>query len=136
MRVISVRERMALILALLPASTARCHRCSQAGIRFGRWRLKVLPLRPGDSRLADDLMSHFRALAASSGALLAIATIGATPVSAANVLNVPGPYPTIQAAIDASANGDTVLVAPGTYFENISFNGKLITVQSAQGPGV
>jgi parallel beta-helix repeat protein len=68
--------------------------------------------------------------------LLAIATIGATPVSAANVLNVPFSYPTIQAAIDASANGDTVLVAPGTYFENISFNGKLITVQSAQGPSV
>jgi len=65
-----------------------------------------------------------------------IAVAGATPVSAANVLNVPGSYPTIQAAINASANGDTVLVAPGTYFENIDFKGKLITVQSAQGPSV
>ena len=60
--------------------------------------------------------------------------LGAIPATAANVLNVPGSYPTIQAAIDASANGDTVLVAPGTYFENIDFKGKLITVQSAQGP--
>jgi PKD repeat protein len=58
------------------------------------------------------------------------------PVSAGNVLNVPGSYPTIQAAINASVNGDTVLVAPGTYFENIDFKGKLITVQSAQGPSV
>ena len=82
------------------------------------------------------MLSHFRALAAAAGALLAIAAIGATPVSAANVLNVPGSYPTIQAAIDASSNGDTVLVAPGTYFENVSFKGKLITVQSAQGPSV
>jgi hypothetical protein len=65
-----------------------------------------------------------------------IAVAGATPVSAANVLNVPGSYPTIQAAINASVNGDTVLVAPGTYFENIDFKGKLITVQSAQGPSV
>jgi parallel beta-helix repeat protein len=65
-----------------------------------------------------------------------IAVAGAIPVSAANVLNVPGSYPTIQAAIDASVNGDTVVVAPGTYFENVNFKGKLITVQSAQGPRV
>ena len=68
--------------------------------------------------------------------MLAIAAVGATPVSASSVLNVPGDYPTIQAAINASSNGDTVLVAPGTYFENVTFSGKLITVQSAQGPSV
>src|SRR5260370_6702384 len=62
--------------------------------------------------------------------------LGAFPVAAANVLNVPGTYATIQAAINASTNGDTVMVAPGTYFENIDFKGKLITVQSAQGPSV
>ena len=60
--------------------------------------------------------------------------MSAMPAGASSVLNVPGSYPTIQAAINASANGDTVLVAPGTYFENIDFKGKLITVQSAQGP--
>jgi PKD repeat protein len=60
--------------------------------------------------------------------------MSAMPAGASSVLNVPGTYPTIQAAIDASANGDTVVVAPGTYFENIDFKGKLITVQSAQGP--
>jgi hypothetical protein len=65
-----------------------------------------------------------------------IAVAGAMPVSASNVLNVPGSYPTIQAAINASVNGDTVVVAPGTYFENVNFKGKLITVQSAQGPSV
>lgn len=77
-----------------------------------------------------------RALAVAGGSLLAIAALGATPVRAANVLDVPGSYPTIQAAIDAASNGDTVLVAPGTYFENLSFNGKLITVESTQGPSV
>src|SRR6202020_982243 len=30
--------------------------------------------------------------------------------------------------------GDTVLVSPGTYFENINFNGKAIIVTSATGP--
>ena len=45
-------------------------------------------------------------------------------------LHVPGNYPTIQAAIVAAAEGDTVLVDPGTYFENINFKGKNIVVSS------
>lgn len=70
-------------------------------------------------------------------ALVALAAfIGAVPVAASNVLVVPVAYPTIQAAINAANNGDTVQVNPGTYFENIDFKGKLITVQSAQGPSV
>jgi len=51
-------------------------------------------------------------------------------------LYVPGNYPTIQQAIDAAVNGDTVLVDPGTYVENIDFMGKAITVASADGPTV
>lgn len=45
-------------------------------------------------------------------------------------IHVPTDVPTIQAGIDASSNGDTVLVSPGTYNENINFNGKAITVTS------
>lgn len=48
----------------------------------------------------------------------------------AAVLNVPRDYPSIQEAIDASSDGDTVRVAPGLYFERINFNGKNITVTS------
>jgi hypothetical protein len=57
------------------------------------------------------------------------------PVFAATI-NVPADQPTIQAGINAAANGDTVLVAPGTYFENINFMGKAITVKSSGGSKV
>lgn len=40
------------------------------------------------------------------------------------------PFATIQHGINISSNGDTVIVMPGTYKENINFNGKLITLGS------
>ncbi len=47
------------------------------------------------------------------------------------VVEVPGEVPTIQEAIDASSDGDTVLVAAGTYYENIEINGKYIALIGA-----
>ena len=43
---------------------------------------------------------------------------------------VPQQYPTIQSGINASVDGDTVVVSEGTYFENISYRGKSIIVAS------
>jgi len=37
----------------------------------------------------------------------------------ATIYHVPGQYSTIQAAVSAAPPGDTVLVAPGTYYENV-----------------
>ncbi|NTW23776.1 MAG: T9SS type A sorting domain-containing protein [Lentimicrobium sp.] len=48
----------------------------------------------------------------------------------AQIIHVPADQPTIQAGINVSASGDTVLVANGTYLENINFMGKAITVAS------
>jgi parallel beta-helix repeat protein len=46
------------------------------------------------------------------------------------IINIPDDEPTIQAGIDIAVPGDIVLVHPGTYIENINFNGKNITVGS------
>lgn len=48
----------------------------------------------------------------------------------ATIINVPADQPTIQEGINASVDTDTVLVQPGTYVENINYNGKNITVAS------
>jgi predicted outer membrane repeat protein len=74
-------------------------------------------------------------------AALLLTLLGGTGARAASTLNVPTLlYPTIQAAINAAVNGDTVLVRNGTYtapgFKNLDFGGKRITVRSENGPAV
>ncbi|HZN40329.1 MAG TPA: hypothetical protein VFD82_16100 [Planctomycetota bacterium] len=53
--------------------------------------------------------------------------------TAQSTLVVPVTHATIQGAIAATVNGDTVLVLPGTYFERIDFLGKAIVVRSTGG---
>jgi hypothetical protein len=71
-------------------------------------------------------------------AVLASATFLALCVTtqAQRSTRIPADVLTIQSAIDAASDGDTLLVAPGTYFENLNLRGKAITLQSTGGPSV
>jgi hypothetical protein len=53
-----------------------------------------------------------------------------TLIERPTIFNVPSRFSTIQGAIDSTLNGDTVLVQPGTYNENIRLNGKDIVIGS------
>jgi hypothetical protein len=76
-----------------------------------------------------------RTFVAAAVVALALTVVG-SPAQAASTLQVPSQYPTIQAAIDAATEGDTVLVAPGTYAERIDFLLKDIVLASEGGPSV
>jgi hypothetical protein len=57
----------------------------------------------------------------------------ATPIllhAQGNRINVPGDFAKIQEAINSSVDGDSIFVAPGTYYENINFKGKNILLSS------
>ncbi|MCF7913395.1 MAG: hypothetical protein K9M99_12785 [Candidatus Cloacimonetes bacterium] len=56
--------------------------------------------------------------------------ISLTILCFADTINVPDDQSTIQNGINAAVDGDTVLVQPGTYLENINFSGKNIRLTS------
>ncbi len=74
------------------------------------------------------------ALRAAALLLLGIALPLSSGSGATHV--VPDHYAAIQLAIDATQDGDSVLVRSGTYIENLDLSGKAISLVSESGPAV
>jgi len=71
------------------------------------------------------------------GASILLSWIGVAPAKAATLQVPSGAYPTIQSAVNAAANGDTIVLADGTYMGSGNVNvvvNKAVTITSANGP--
>jgi len=66
--------------------------------------------------------------------LAAIGILLISTVAFSATIYVPDNYANIQDAINASVNGDTVIVRAGTYLGGLNFNGKAICLRSEHGP--
>lgn len=68
-----------------------------------------------------------------AGKIVIFALLLGVQICSATKIHVPGDSATIQSAINGAGNGDTVLVANGTYDEALQFLGKQIVLTSENG---
>lgn len=81
------------------------------------------------------LVLSFAAMAIAKPAMGMGKAPGKGKAAHAAVINVPDDYSNIQAAINAAAEGDTILIEADTYEENLTVN-KSLTLKGAQAPYV
>ncbi len=84
------------------------------------------PLDP-DGTLADMGAFYYNQSNNYFGPIWHVSTTGSDSTGTGSFEN---PFASIQHGINIAVDADTVLVQPGTYVENINYNGKLITVAS------
>lgn len=77
----------------------------------------------------------FRTIRTCAAVLAGVVVLMIGQATAATI-HVPGDQPTIQAAVDAAGSGDTVLVAAGTYSENVLIESKSLAIISESGSGL
>ena len=90
-------------------------------------------LATDESTLSADGRATRRGRRTLVAALVATTSLVFVTPAIADIIHVPNDFPTIQGAIDASVDGDEVVVAPGEYVESIDFLGKTIILRSVHG---
>ena len=67
---------------------------------------------------------------------VALGALSWAAAASADEIHVPADYPTIQAAIDAALDGDEIVVAPGSYAENLIVPARALALRSSGGAAV
>jgi len=67
---------------------------------------------------------------------VSVLAVGSAPARAAATIHVPADFKTIQAAVDAAADGDTIVVAKGKYKERVLISGRSGLTLQADGKAV
>ncbi|MCK4559189.1 MAG: T9SS type A sorting domain-containing protein [Calditrichia bacterium] len=113
--------------------TSICYATSENGIVWEKYENNPV-LNPPQDPLASSTLNGPAAVIWNSTYFVCysygVNDIGISVATSSRYLNVPTNYPTIQGAINTAVDGDIVLVDEGTYYENINFKGKAITVAS------
>jgi hypothetical protein len=65
--------------------------------------------------------------------VLVLVFVTAAAPARADIIHVPGQYPTIQRGIDAAVAGDIVMVAPGAYVEEIDLKAGVVVQGAGEG---
>ncbi len=100
------------------------------------------PVASGDGNLVYggpalvDLTTYFLRLRVHDGTEWGDWSSAVVRVSLTGRRRVPDDHATISAAVAAAFDGDSVIVGPGTYRENIDFDGKVVVLTSSDGPDV
>ena len=90
------------------------------------------------SGITDDGAGHF--VVATGGSEGTDTLSGVEKIDGAGTHNIllvgNGGYATIQAAVNAAADGDTIEIAAGTYTENVTITGKALTIDGVENGSV
>lgn len=84
-------------------------------VEFGAGTESCKRIETGKGTGSTDKLKVLAAILLPPILVLSLLISNASP----RVLRVPDPFPTIQAGLDSAGVGDTVLVAPGIYYENL-----------------
>ncbi len=89
-----------------------------------------------DGITLDENIDYFLRIKVNNGTIWGDWTYSWLQFHPHQTIHIPADFPTIQEGVDYSYDGDSILVDPGVYVEQVDFIGKNIVVASSQGPEI
>ena len=80
-----------------------------------------------------DLLQSDTSICLGDSLLISVDTLSNLQSNSPTLIIVPNDYASIQTAIDSASINDTIIVMPGTYYENILWENKNLVIKSYSG---